>query len=87
MRDIYAIILHEPDEGAWHTLRETWSACHILTPTVAFVQDSERTTSEIATVLQPSDERLLVVFDLSQSSYSGRSYSRLWEWFSKASRS
>lgn len=87
MRDVYAIILHEADEEAWSIVRATWDSHYVLTPTVAFIRDAQRTTDEIRTKLQPSDERLLVIFDVSQSNYSGRSYAALWEWFSKVGRS
>lgn len=87
MRDVYAIILHRPNDEVWDTVRDTWDVHYVLTPTVAFVQDPERTTVGIREKLQPSDERLLVIFDLSQSNYSGRSYGALWEWLDKAGRS
>lgn len=86
MRDIYAIILHEPDPAVWEKVETTWEASYTLTSTVAFVRDPKRTTKEISKELQPSDDRLLVVFDLSRCSYSGLSYSELWEWFAKARR-
>ena len=86
MGDVYAIILHESDSDLWETVREKWEARHILTPTVAFVRDPKRTTSEIAQELEPREDRLLVVFDLTQCSYSGLSYSALWEWFANGRR-
>ena len=91
MTNVYLIVLHEPpDEGVRERL-DSWEKLYWLTDTAVFVHDAERTTDGIAEHVVGDEEEdgapLLVVLDVSDAPYAGRSYTGLWEWLRKVGRS
>ena len=82
---IYAIVLTDPDEGAWAAIREEWSDAHILlTDRIALIKAGpSTTTADISQRVGMNREKGVTGLVLDATYRSGFAESRLIEWLAK----
>ncbi len=81
---VYAVILSEPNEGAWKKLSDQYPAPYFLNATAALVAPKGTVlTSDIAKVAGIGEDGSVVGIVCEIISRGGYHYQDLWEWFRK----
>ena len=82
---VYAIILNEPDEGAWERVSNEWPKHYFLNDSVAFVapDDPVSLAGEIGEKVGMNADHSVVGIVIEVGSNNGYNYQTLWEWMGK----
>ncbi len=82
---VYAIILPEPEQGAWDRIEAKWPGrTHIYDERLAFVCPEEiMVTRDIADIVGMEEERRVTGFVLDIKAYAGWANPSVWEWIQK----
>lgn len=82
---VFAIVLNDPDERAWDSLRKQWPDRHlVVTDRLAFVAPETLTlTQDVADTLGLNQERKVLGIVIEMANRSGFNKSFLTEWLEK----
>ena len=83
---VFAVVLNDPDERAWDSLRTHWPDRHlVVTDRLAFVAPETLTlTQDVADTLGMNQEKKVLGIVIEMANRSGFNKSSLTEWLEKA---